>query len=85
MKRETRTRIIDTEGAIDAAFALCLDIMEDPETFPEELNGATFRPVDRVDYGPNEPREWSFEVAPAAGGTGRAIVHPELSRSLVTA
>lgn len=86
MKRETRIRIESPEDAIHAAFVLFKSILENPEAFPEEFNGATFRPVERIEERDNQSsREaLSFEVV-LASEVGNGTRLSELERVLIEA
>jgi len=84
MKKEIRTRIAEPDEAIDAAFALFASILDDPEAFPDEYNGATFRALESVESDSSSKKEYSFEVR-LRESYGTLSPLPELERLLVDA
>jgi len=89
MKRETRTHIVDPDDAIRAAFQLFGSILAEPDAFPMELDGGTFRPVERVEEHFQNGRvsgSVSFEVTIKRERKGEATVDlPEMQRVLIEA
>jgi hypothetical protein len=84
MKKEIRTRIVEPDEAVDAAFALLSSILENPEMFPDEYNGATFRVMESVESDSPNHKEYSFEVR-LRESRGTLSPLPEMSRLLVDA
>lgn len=84
MKREIRTRIVEPEDAIDAAFALFACTLQNAEAFPPSWNGATFRPVESVESEPSTGRGYSFEVT-LRQEDERLAPLPEIPRVLIEA
>jgi hypothetical protein len=48
MIEENRQKIVGVEDSIDAAFDMIDGIFSDPMSLPEELNGATLKPTERI-------------------------------------
>lgn len=86
MIREVRTKITDTDEAMDAAFVMISGVIADPSCFDPELNGATLRPMERVERrSDDEARKaeitLSFEVTKAVEDDETKL--PEMERILV--
>lgn len=84
MKTEIRTRIVDPDDAIDAAFSLFAGILESPEDMAAEYEGATFRPVETVESDHPTRKEISFEVR-LRERQGTLSPLPEIPRVLIEA
>lgn len=83
MKRETRTHIADPADGIRAAFDMFMGIVRDPDSFPDEFNGATLRPIERVE-GASGEKSISFEIR-LAGEHNVVSPLPEIDRVSVDA
>jgi hypothetical protein len=84
MKTEIRTRVVEPDDAIDAAFALFAGILGNPEELPPEYEGATFRPVESVESVEPTRKEYSFEVR-LRQPQGTLSQLPEIPRVLIEA